>query len=236
MRANILLLTTTAVMLLTPIRSDAVQLMKRGKKKPKDMKKIVVIIETEKGNIKIKLFAKDAPKTVKNFVELANKGYYDGLIFHRVIPRFMIQSGDPTGAGRGGKSIYGKAFEDEINAKSLGLDEVITKNAPFYHFLERIYRPELLEKYRDKSLMELYEAVGYEYNDDLNSHKMVKGSVAMANSGPNTNSSQFFIVSAKPQPHLDGKHTVFGKVIEGIDIVNKIEQGDKMTKVKVVEE
>ncbi len=196
----------------------------------------IVIIETEKGNIKLELFAKDAPKTVENFVGLAKDEYYDGITFHRVMPGFMIQGGDPTGTGSGGKSIYGDKFEDEINARSVGLDEITVKDSPLYLTLKRLHGPEIVDNHKDDSIMELYEALGYKYNDTLNSHKVVKGSVAMANSGPNTNGSQFFIVSTRPQPHLDGKHTVFGKVLEGMDVVNKIQQGDKMTEVRVIEE
>jgi len=200
-----------------------------------EVKNPVVVIETDKGSIKIELFAADAPRTVENFLGLAKKGYYDGIKFHRVLADFMIQGGDPTGTGGGGESIFGEKFEDEINAKSFGLDKVIVKDSPLYPFLKRAHDPEIVEENKDKSLMELYEVLGYKYSDKLTSHKMVKGSVAMANAGPNTNGSQFFIVSSQPQPHLDGKHTVFGKVIEGMDVVVKIKQGDKMTKVSIVE-
>lgn len=126
-------------------------------------------IKTNMGNIVIELFADKAPKTVENFVTLAEKGYYDGVIFHRVIPNFMIQGGDPTGTGRGGP---GYAFADE-------------------------FHPSLRHS----------EA----------------GMLSMANSGPNTNGSQFFITVA-PTPYLDGKHAVFGKVIEGMDVVIKISE------------
>ena len=163
-------------------------------------------IKTNLGEIKIQLFEKQAPKTVNNFVQLAEKGYYDGVIFHRVIPDFMIQGGDPTGTGRGGKSIYGKAFEDD----------------QLFNFT---------------------------------------GALSMANAGPNTNGSQFFIVSNEhvpanmieqmkvvgyPQeiidhyakvggtPWLDHRHTVFGQVITGMDVVKKISQAkrDSMDKPK----
>jgi peptidyl-prolyl cis-trans isomerase B (cyclophilin B) len=137
-------------------------------------------IETPRGNIVISLYAEHAPKTVNNFVFLAKEGYYDGLLFHRVISNFMIQGGDPTGTGRGGP---GYKFEDE------------TKGNP---------------------------------------NKHGTGSLSMANAGPNTNGSQFFITHA-PQPHLDGKHTVFGKVVEGQNIVDAIRQGDAMTKVTITE-
>ncbi len=137
-------------------------------------------IETERGAIELELFAADAPKTVNNFVSLARDGFYDGLVFHRVIPNFMIQGGDPTGTGRGGP---GYQFEDE------------TAGNPNRH-----------------------EA----------------GSLSMANAGPNTNGSQFFITHA-PQPHLDGKHTVFGRVTGGQDVVDAVQQGDAMKQVTISE-
>ena len=160
-------------------------------------------IETAKGGIKVELYPTDAPKTVANFVSLINKGFYNGLTFHRVVPGFVIQGGDPNGSGSGGP---GYSFADEINPKSLGLNEATIKS---------------------------YEAQGYVYDYLLNSHKMEVGSLAMANSGPNTNGSQFFIVTDEAQPHLDGKHTVFGKVIEGMDVVKKIQQGDIMKQVVI---
>lgn len=137
-------------------------------------------IETTRGNIELDLYAQYAPKTVNNFVFLAREGFYDGIIFHRVISNFMIQCGDPTGTGRGGP---GYRFEDEF------------KGNPLTH---------------------------------------ETGSLSMANAGPNTNGSQFFITHA-PQPHLDGRHTVFGKVTGGQDVVDAIRQGDKMIKVTVTE-
>jgi peptidylprolyl isomerase len=132
----------------------------------------VVILETNQGNIEIELMPSVAPKTVENFTKLAEKGYYNGIIFHRVIKEFMIQGGDPTGTGTGGASIWGKEFEDEINID-------VKFNKP--------------------------------------------GILAMANSGRNTNGSQFFITTAKT-PWLHQKHTIFGKVIAGYDVVQKIEQ------------
>jgi cyclophilin family peptidyl-prolyl cis-trans isomerase len=126
-------------------------------------------ITTDKGDITIELYPNDAPKTVENFTTLAKRNYYNGIIFHRVMKDFMIQTGDPTGKGTGGESAFGGAFADEIN-----------------------------------------------------SHKIDVGTVAMANSGPNTNGSQFFIVTEEPQPHLDGKHTVFGKATAGMDVVRAI--------------
>lgn len=134
------------------------------------MTKKMITIETNKGNIKIELFVKDAPKTTQNFIDLVNKSFYDGIIFHRVISGFMIQGGDPTGTGRGGP---GYKFEDELNPNT-----------------------------------ESYKA-GY-----------VRGIVAMANSGPNTNGSQFFIMHKDtPLPH---NYTIFGKVIEGMNVVDAI--------------
>ena len=172
----------------------------------------VVMIKTHKGNIKLELFTSDAPKTVENFVKLASESFYDGTKFHRVISDFMIQGGDPLSKdndpsddGTGGP---GYSFEDEMNPITLGLNKETTQR---------------------------YEEQGYIYNYDLNSHKMEVGVLAMANSGPNTNGSQFFIVTESAQPHLDGKHTVFGKVIKGMEVVRSIEQGDVMSKVYFVE-
>ena len=143
-------------------------------------KNYTATMETSKGTIEIELFAKDAPKTVNNFVFLAREGFYDGVTFHRVISNFMIQGGDPTGSGRGGP---GYKFEDETRT---------------------------------------------------NPNKHGTGSLSMANAGPNTNGSQFFITHS-PQPHLDGKHTVFGKVTSGMDVVNAIRQGDVITSVTITE-
>ena len=171
----------------------------------------IAIIETDRGNIKLELYTKDAPKTVENFVKLANKKFYNGTKFHRVVPGFVIQGGDPLSKndnpsddGTGGP---GYTFEDEINPWSLGLNE---------------------------SVINSYKAQGYKYRKDLTSHKVTVGSLAMANSGPNTNGSQFFIVTEKDQPHLDGKHTVFGRVIEGMDVVRRIKEGDTMNNVYIV--
>ena len=123
-------------------------------------------LHTSHGPIAVELFDDDAPKTVSNFRKLADDGFYDGVIFHRVIPDFMIQGGDPTGTGRGGP---GYTFEDEINA-----------------------------------------------------NRIVRGALAMANAGPDTNGSQFFIVTTEAAPWLDGKHTVFGRVSDGMDVVDAI--------------
>ncbi len=131
---------------------------------------LVATIQTNKGTMELQLFPKEAPKTVKNFCGLIDKDYYNGVIFHRVIDKFMIQGGDPTGTGRGGESIYGATFEDEFNQN-------LRHNTP--------------------------------------------GVLSMANAGPNTNGSQFFITLAAT-PWLDGKHSVFGKVINGIDVLETI--------------
>jgi len=157
------------------------------KKESKEM--TVAIMKTNMGVIELQLFADQTPKTVENFVGLADSGYYNGVTFHRVIPNFMIQGGDPTGTGRGGQSIWGKKFEDEI-VPSL-----------------------VFEK---------------------------PGILAMANSGPNTNGSQFFITVAATS-WLDGNHTIFGQVIEGMDVVYAISKvptskpGDKPLEPVVME-
>jgi cyclophilin family peptidyl-prolyl cis-trans isomerase len=135
---------------------------------------------TNLGAIEIELFDEDAPKTVGNFKELAGKGFYDGVIFHRVIKDFMIQGGDPTGTGTGGP--------------------------------------------------------GYQFEDEINQHKIVRGALAMANAGPNTNGSQFFIVTTDAAPWLDGKHTVFGQVTGGMDVVDQIEGAETDARDKPVDE
>lgn len=139
------------------------------------------IIETEKGNIVLELFEKDAPKTVANFEKLIKQGFYDGLTFHRVIPNFVIQGGCPKGDGTGGPG-YSIKCETKGNPRKHG-----------------------------------------------------KGALSMAHAGKDTGGSQFFITHS-PQPHLDGVHTVFGQVIEGMDVVNKIKAKDVMKKVTIVEE
>lgn len=135
------------------------------------MEQQIVVLETNQGIIEIKLIPEVAPKTCENFTKLVEQGYYNGLIFHRVIKNFMIQGGDPTGTGAGGKSIWGKPFEDEVN-----------RDVKF-----------------DKP-----------------------GLLAMANAGPNTNGSQFFITTVAT-PWLNMHHTIFGEVISGYDVVQKIE-------------
>jgi peptidyl-prolyl cis-trans isomerase B (cyclophilin B) len=137
-----------------------------------------VTLETTRGSIELTLYPEHAPKTVNNFVFLAQEGFYDGVTFHRVIANFMIQGGDPTGSGRGGP---GYRFEDEFDGNPL---------------------------------------------------RHERGVISMANAGPGTNGSQFFITHG-PQPHLDGRHTVFGKVTRGLDVVDAIEQGDSIARVTV---
>ena len=167
------------------------------------------VIHTAKGNITLVLYTKVAPKTVANFVKLSQTGFYNGTKFHRVINDFMIQGGDPLSktddpqVGRGGP---GYKFEDEINPRVLGLPE---------------------------ELIAQYEAKGYRYDYALESLPIDVGVIAMANAGPNTNGSQFFIVTTKAQSHLNGLHTVFGKVTGGMDIVSKIVQGDIITGITI---
>jgi peptidyl-prolyl cis-trans isomerase B (cyclophilin B) len=127
-------------------------------------------LHTNRGAIAVELYDDDAPKTVDNFLNLARDGFYDGVIFHRVIPDFMIQGGDPTGTGTGGP--------------------------------------------------------GYQFEDEFNDHKVVRGALAMANAGPNTNGSQFFIVTTEAASWLDGKHTVFGRVTDGMYVVDAISDVD----------
>ncbi|HZO36463.1 MAG TPA: peptidylprolyl isomerase [Solirubrobacteraceae bacterium] len=124
-------------------------------------------LQTTEGTLSLELYDEDAPKTVANFKKLAGDGFYDGVIFHRIIKDFMIQGGDPTGTGSGGP--------------------------------------------------------GYQFDDEDNDHKIVRGVLAMANAGPNTNGSQFFIVTADACPWLDGKHTVFGRITSGMDVVDSME-------------
>jgi peptidyl-prolyl cis-trans isomerase B (cyclophilin B) len=137
-------------------------------------------MHTNHGEIELELFDDDAPKTVENFRKLAGDGFYDGVIFHRVITDFMIQGGDPTGTGTGGP--------------------------------------------------------GYTFEDEINDHKIVRGALAMANAGPNTNGSQFFIVTAQEAAWLDGKHTVFGQVVSGMETVDAIESAPTDARDKPVED
>jgi cyclophilin family peptidyl-prolyl cis-trans isomerase len=128
-------------------------------------------LQTSEGAIELELYLDAAPRTVKNFEKLSSEGFYEGVIFHRVIPDVMIQGGDPTGTGTGGP--------------------------------------------------------GYEFDDEINEHRVARGALAMANAGPNTNGSQFFIVTADATPWLDGKHTVFGRVTSGMDVVDRISQAER---------
>jgi cyclophilin family peptidyl-prolyl cis-trans isomerase len=137
-------------------------------------------IETNHGTIELELFDDDAPETVANFTKLAGEGYYDGLVFHRVIPDFMIQGGCPQGTGTGGP--------------------------------------------------------GYTFGDEINDHAIVRGTLAMANAGPNTNGSQFFIVTAEATPWLDGKHTAFGQVTSGMDVVDQIQSVETDARDRPVDE
>jgi peptidyl-prolyl cis-trans isomerase B (cyclophilin B) len=136
-------------------------------------------LQTNAGPITVEFFDEDAPKTVENFRKLAGEGFYDGLIFHRVIPDFMIQGGCPQGTGTGGP--------------------------------------------------------GYTFEDEFNDHKVVRGALAMANAGPNTNGSQFFIVTTGAAPWLDGKHTVFGEITDGMDVVDAIEGSETDARDKPLE-
>lgn len=170
---------------------------------------IAAVVQTARGPITLELYPAVAPKTVENFAALAKAGFYDGIKFHRVIPGFMIQGGDPlskTNDPRVGSGGPGYVFEDEINPKTLGLS--------------------------DAAIAQL-EAVGYRYNYELQSLPVDVGMIAMANAGPNTNGSQFFIVTESPQPHLNGKHTVFGKVTAGMETVRAIRQGDVIESITI---
>lgn len=180
------------------------------------------VIHTSKGDIDVEFYAKDAPKTVDNFVKLSQKGYYNNLTWHRVIKGFMIQGGDPTGDGTGGESAFGAPFADEISATALGLDqELVGNTASVYNQLSADDKT----KYASYTVEQYYEQIkGYTYQNNLKSHHMKVGSLAMANSGPNTNGSQFFIVTEQDQPHLDGLHTVFGQVTKGLDIAKAISE------------
>lgn len=169
--------------------------------KEKDIRQVV--IETEKGEIKLELYRKAAPKTVENFIKLAQEGFYDGLTFHRVVEDFVIQGGDPNGDGTGDP---GYTFEDEINPIALNLTLQRTKEL---------------------------EQMGYKFTIGLESIHHETGVISMANSGPNTNGSQFFIITGPAQPDLDGRHTAFGRVYEGMNIARSIEQGDVIRKIKI---
>ncbi len=176
--------------------------------------KHTVVLKTSKGDIEIELDADVAPKTVTNFIALAKNGYYQNLTFHRVIPNFMIQGGDPDGSGTGGESIFGATFEDEINAESYGLDKKTLK--------DQAQGQALPPEFENLTVKEFYEKQGYVYTSTAQSLPMTKGALAMANRGPGTNGSQFFIVQAENVSWLEGRHTVFGRVTSGLDIVDAI--------------
>lgn len=174
-------------------------------------KTIKAVIKTAKGDIGLDLYPGVAPKTVANFVKLSHEGFYNGTKFHRVVNDFVIQGGDPlskTDDPRVGGGGPGYTFEDEINPKGLGLSEGEIKGL---------------------------QDAGYVYNFSLASLPVDIGAIAMANSGPNTNGSQFFIVTTRPQPHLNGRHTVFGRVTGGIGVVRKISQGDVIMSVSITD-
>ena len=173
-----------------------------------------VTLHTSKGDIEVGLDADAAPKTVTNFVALAKTGFYDGLMFHRVIPSFMIQGGDPNGDGTGGSSVFGATFEDEINAASYGLTKKKLKDVA--------KGEEIPPQIANMTVAQYYESRGYRYKTNLKSLPMIRGAVAMANRGPNTNGSQFFIIQGPGTPWLEGKHTVFGNVTKGLDVLDAI--------------
>ncbi|MBI3816191.1 peptidylprolyl isomerase [Candidatus Peregrinibacteria bacterium] len=178
-----------------------------------------VILHTTKGDITMELDATAAPKSVTNFITLAKNNYYNGLTFHRIIPGFMIQGGDPKGDGTGGYSIYGDAFGDEISAKFYGLDRQVIKDLA--------KGQPVPENIKNLTLKQFYEKQGYTYDNTLHSLPMGRGSLAMANRGPNTNGSQFFIIQAQKTPWLEGKHTIFGHVTSGMDVVDAITRAQR---------
>jgi len=177
--------------------------------------KQTVVLKTSKGDMTFELDADAAPKTVTNFVTHAKNGYYDNLTFHRVIKDFMIQGGDPDGTGRGGESIWGSDFEDEMNAESYDLHK---------KKLSDLTDEPTPGAMKDMTLQQYYEKQGYSYDNSLNSLPMKEGYLAMANRGPNTNGSQFFIITKNGgTPWLEGKHTVFGILTDGKDVLDAID-------------
>ncbi len=179
--------------------------------------KHTVILKTSKGDVTIELDADAAPMTVTNFVWLAKTGYYNGLTFHRVIPGFMVQAGDPNGDGTGGESIFGPTFADEINADSYGLQNQTLKDLAAGQAL-----PSNLKGMENLTIKQFYEKQGYVYSTKFRSLPMRRGAIAMANRGPSTNGSQFFVITAERTPWLEGKHTIFGIVTAGMDVVDTI--------------
>lgn len=194
-----------------------------GQKEIEPINQVVrVILKTSLGDIKIVLDGNKAPKTVGNFVSLAEQDFYDGTAWHRVIPDFMIQGGDPLSKDMEKRETHGTGgpgymFEDEINAASYGLNEKKLVDA-----IDPGQLAMLAEEAKAMTVQQFYEAQGYIYSDKFKSLPMKRGIIAMANSGPNTNGSQFFIITAPDLAHLSGKHTPFGLVEEGMDVVDKI--------------
>ncbi|XP_064153698.1 peptidyl-prolyl cis-trans isomerase-like 3 isoform X2 [Anguilla rostrata] len=158
---------------------------------------MAVTLHTDLGDVKIELFCEKTPKTCENFIALCASGFYNGCIFHRNIKGFMVQTGDPTGTGKGGTSIWGRKFEDEFNEHLKDCDWLERKPA---------YTGGLRTEFGNPCIM----------------HN-VRGVVSMANNGPNTNASQFFFTYGK-QPHLDMKYTVFGKIIDGLETLDELEK------------
>lgn len=177
------------------------------------------------GVVEAVLFEDHAPNTVANFIELAEKKFFDGLTFHRVIEQFMVQGGDPTGTGNGGP---GYRFADEVNAEDLGLDKITAKELN-----EKMGGKPLPPDIAGMTLKAIYEKQGYKFRPDLKSKKMLRGVLAMANAGPETNGSQFFITHVDC-PWLDGKHTVFGQVTRGQVYVDQMRPNEKIEKVEVL--
>lgn len=183
-----------------------------------------VTLKTNKGDIGLVLDGTRAPLTVGNFVFLAKQDFYDDTTFHRVIPDFMVQGGDPISKDQSKREQHGQGgpnykFPDEINAVSYGLDKRMLGDVVVPEQLEQ-----LTEEAKKLTVQQYYELLGYRYTTKVESLPMKRGVVAMANSGPNTNSSQFFIITAEAVPHLEGKHTPFGVVESGMDVVDKISQ------------
>ena len=256
MKRLFILILVISMVLLNSVDSRAEKGEKVASKNP------VYIIKTSMGDIQVELFADKAPETVKNFIGLAEgteeftdpktgqktkRPFYDGLIFHRVIKDFMIQGGCPLGNGTGGP---GYKFKDEIDAKALGLDEMMAMNktkgphpylmiknkedyqrnilTPLFDKMkinsqeELNQRKEELEKILSSmTVKDALENMGYEYSEKGSPYPPERGCLAMANSGPNTNGSQFFI-NLVDTDWLIGRHTVFGKVVNGMDLVDKI--------------
>uniref|UniRef100_A0A7C5YXJ8 Peptidyl-prolyl cis-trans isomerase n=1 Tax=candidate division CPR3 bacterium TaxID=2268181 RepID=A0A7C5YXJ8_UNCC3 len=197
------------------------------------------ILKTDQGDITIELYTKNAPSTVNNFVYLSKTGFYDGSYFHRVVEKFVIQAGKNK---NGQEPSY--VIPDEINADSLGLDDIKVKDAIWLKDVynpedksTQAFSPENLEKYKDYTIKQFYKEVfKYTYRTDVVSRKAEKWSVGMANNGPNSARSQFFIITYSSQPHLDGRYTIFGKVAEGFDVVKRIESlGENKAKILDVE-